>query len=263
MLLPFIAVILCLVLGACVSEPSAPSAPPVDINFSVSGLAPDLTVSSVKAVPGEDDVTFAIEYTSSTIRRFSFFNPPDGDVFKVLHDMPSGNRIQHVTISRASLRRVSQITVKFFVPDVGSAGALFLNFADIERLLEEGAVSFPTEPLGTPVDIRFTATWQISDLTVSSITAREAGNSVVFTFAYASSQNRNMYFFDHPNGRLFKQNLTAPANPGIVRVTVPKSQLRQVTSIAANFMMPSGAPNILLLNYADIKPLLGEDAASN
>ncbi len=252
------AAVLCLVLGTCVS---APSGPPVDIRFTVHALAPDLTVSSVKAVPSEDEVTFAIEYTSSTSRRFSFFNPPNGDVFKVLHDMPSGNRTAHVTIPKAALKQVPQIGVVFFVPDVGNAGSLLLNYADIEPLLEEGVLSVPTEPLGSPVVIRFTVTWQISDLTISSITARAAGNSVVFTFAYSSSQDRNMYFFDHPNGSVFKQNLTAPAKPGIVSVTVPKDKLRQVAAIAANFVMPSGAPNMVHLNFVDIKRLLEEGPA--
>ena len=107
------------------------------------------------------------------------------------------------------------------------------------------------------MDIRFTTLQPTADLTISSVKAGSATDSIVFTFEYKSTQDRRLCLFNPPNGDVFKQFENAPANRGTVRMTIPKASLRQVTTITANFYLVSGGGNGLFsLSYADIKPLL-------
>ncbi len=127
-----------LLLGGCASTPPIP---PVEIRYSSAELAPDLVITAVRATASRTAVSFTIVYSSSLDRRCSFFNPPRGDLFLEVRDLPARGRTVSVTLAKSLLRQVSFITIKFWPLGGGDSGALFLNFADISPLLGESMVS--------------------------------------------------------------------------------------------------------------------------
>jgi len=120
------------------SEPAreSPAGPPVVVRFTTGDLAADLTVARVTAQPGATTVTFAGEYSSGVDRVLSFFDPPNGSVFKHLRGAPAGSGTTRDTILKTDLKRVCQFTLIFSNPGNVDSSAVFLEFADIAPLLE-------------------------------------------------------------------------------------------------------------------------------
>jgi hypothetical protein len=119
-----------------------------------------------------------------------------------------------------------------------------------------GCASVPRTP---PIDIRFTVVKPSLDLSVSSVTARATGDSVVFTFEYRSSKQRTLFLFDPPGAGVIGQYANAPANSQSVSITISKSKLRRVSSIMAN-LYPAVGDDFILLSLADIAALLVDGA---
>jgi hypothetical protein len=271
--LPFSAVVLCLALGGCTSVPQSP---PVAIRFTAVEMAADLVVSSVEARVGTSSVTFIIRYTSAIDRRCSFFSPPDGGVFMEYRDLPAAGKTASISLSKAVLRRATAISMKFWPLGGGQSGALFLNFADIEPLLGEGTVlpqgappsagqesgTIEAEtPAGPAYAIGFARTELVSDLSVSSVTARAGKETVTFSIEYSSGKNRSLSLFNPPEGAVIKELRPVSAGNHVIEIPVRKSILDEIQGLAGKFFNGAEDCGSIVLILDDVKPLLGENPA--
>lgn len=91
------------------------------------------------------------------------------------------------------------------------------------------------------IELRFTTSIMATDLSFTSLTARDNGDSILFNLSYATKEPRFIFCFDPPNGEVLRYFQERGLDPGksSVAFSIPKDKLRMSESISMKFSEPS------------------------
>lgn len=110
----------------------------VQINYTTSFVANDITINSWRAERVGDAIRFTLNYDNGTLRNYVFFNPPDGSIVKLFGTeqflVGQGNVVT-VDLPISQLQLITEITMKLSLPNTDEANYVFFNTSQLNSLL--------------------------------------------------------------------------------------------------------------------------------
>lgn len=117
-------------------SPSEQPPPLNDIPFIYANdFGSGITIHKIRAQIAGTNVEFQFDYSSDHDKSMSFFNPPAGDIISIQQVFLSGTNSVLFSVSVSALKKVSDITVCFYLPSQNQQDCIFLDLKEIKNIL--------------------------------------------------------------------------------------------------------------------------------
>ncbi len=238
---------LVVLLCGCVGEQDGK----IDVPFTASLSAPDLSINGLKAELNGTNILFTLSYSSGKERFLSFFNPPDGSIVRYFDEngLKQGVNTASFEVDAAILSTVSQITMRFSMsvdPErdrnfiflkPGMRYAALLEKAKNNPNVQTKNASNVTDENPAKIDIAFTPSSSQPDLKITKLQAEINGSDIRFTLDYMSVYLRSFSFYNPPGGSIlmYIENGVLKPDSGSISFDIPAAKLAAMSAMNMNF----------------------------